>query len=78
MPLQYRAVGYLSFGPIEKIETSACARRTGEAARVQWREGDVSAEHCLQCEARELAGVTRVRQARPLSARFASEHMEKT
>ena len=28
----------------------------------------MSAEHCLQCEAGELAGVTRARQARPLSA----------
>ncbi len=34
--------------------TSACARRTG-AGDV----ADVSAEHCLQCEAGELAGVIR-------------------
>ena len=64
-------VGYLSFGPIEKLfmfsVTLACARRTGAAARVE-SEGDVSAEHCLQCEAGEPAGVTRARPARPLSA----------
>jgi hypothetical protein len=33
-----------------------------------WSEGDVSAEHCLQCEVGELAGVKGARQARPLSA----------
>ncbi len=53
--------GYLSFGPIEEnimiFVTSACARWTGAAGRMS--EGDVSAEHCLQCEAGELAGVTR-------------------
>ena len=38
--------------------TIACARRPGAAARVPWSEGDVNAEHCLQCEAGELAGVT--------------------
>ena len=57
-------VGYLSFGPIENnirlSVTSACARRPGA--------GDVSAEHCLQGEAGELARVTRARLARPLSA----------
>jgi hypothetical protein len=41
--------------------TSACARRTGQPRA--WSLGDVSAEHCLQCEAGELAGVTRARLA---------------
>ena len=43
-------MGYLSVGTIEKyyvFVTSACA----------YSEGDVSAEHCLQCEAGKLAGV---------------------
>ena len=33
-----------------------------------WSEGDVSVEYCLQREAGELAGVTRARQAKALSA----------
>ena len=38
-------VGYLSFGE-------------GLAQLRAWSEGNVSAEHCLHCEAGELAGVT--------------------
>jgi hypothetical protein len=53
--------GYLSFVPIEKM---LCFCDPSVRA---WSEGDVSAERCLHREAGELAGVTRVLQARPLS-----------
>ncbi len=42
--------------------------REGLAQPRAWSEGDMSAEHCLQCEAGELAVATRTRQARRLSA----------
>ncbi len=52
--------------PIFISETTVCAQ--GLAQPRAWSAGDVCAEYCLQCEAGELAGVTRARQARPLSA----------
>ncbi len=48
------------------VVTSVCAK--GLAQLRACSEGAVSAEHCLQREAGELDGVTRARQARPLSA----------
>ncbi len=47
----------LGFGYCDKQRA-----REGLAQPRAWSEGDVSAEHCLQCEAGELAGVTRARQ----------------
>ncbi len=68
LPHQNVTVRYLSFGHIETnimfSVTSACARRTGTAARVERRRREV----WLLCVAGVLAGVTRPRQARPLSA----------
>ena len=39
--------------------------KEGLAQPRAWSTGDVSTEHCLQCEAGKLAGVTRTRQAMP-------------
>ncbi len=64
-----RAASSAGTDPLKKcyvFVTSACARRTGAAARVEQRH--VGAKHCLQRKAGELAGVTRARQVRPLSA----------
>ena len=66
--LQYRRVP--KFYPIVSLEFSCCdlSVREKDLRSRAWSEGHVSAEHYLQCEAGELAGVTRTRQARPLSA----------
>ena len=54
-------VGYLSFGPIKKLlcffATSACARKTGAAARVERRRCE--RRTLLAGAAGELAGATR-------------------
>ena len=42
--------------------------REGLSQQLAWSACDVNAEHCLQFEAGELAGVARAWQARPLSA----------
>ncbi len=56
-------VGCLRFGPIEKVVCFLRPQRAREglAQPREWSEGDVSAEHGLQCVAGELAGVTRAR-----------------
>ena len=48
---------YLSFGPIEENIMFFCdlSGREKDWRSHTWSEGDVSAEHCLQCEADELA-----------------------
>jgi hypothetical protein len=53
-------MGYQSFRPIVSLQFSCCDLSVREK---DWRsrKGDVSAEHCLQCEACKLAGVTRTR-----------------
>jgi hypothetical protein len=70
----YRGVPGLSFGPIVSLQLSCCDLSVRENAQPRaWSEGDVSAEHCLQGEAGELAGLARVRQARPSRACFGSQ-----
>ncbi len=60
------AINYFQLLDLKRVRA-----REGLAQAAQpraWSEGDVSAGHCLYCEAGELGGVTRARQARPLSA----------
>ncbi len=58
--------GYLSFGPIKKyyiVCDVSVREQDWRSPRVERRRRER-----LQCEAGELAGVTRVQQARPLGA----------
>ncbi len=52
--------------------------REGLAQPRAWSEGDVSAEHSLQCEAGELAGVTRAASQAFQRMHNTMSHMSKT